>query len=568
MRLLVILLFLYSLPVLSHQSSLTSGQKEIKWNFNNVPVRVLNTSSSLPSSLTYIDQAIAEWNGVSSFNIQRVNNSTNQIKFLNDFSKYGSAVIGVTEVSYSTSGQINSANILLNEENYNFKSTPGISLGNTVYLKDVVTHELGHFVGLNHTEVLNASMFYQNFPGQSELSADDIAGIRNKYDSGYGKIYGYVKGGNHIGVLGVNVQAISRTSGESISDITDENGLFEIKGLDIDDTYYLYTSPIKNLSALPSFYANVQTGFCPTKFVSSFFSKCGRNNDGIAQGISLTTAKKTVNVGVVSINCSLRIQEDYVNEKLQSTFDPLEVFNYTLDPRLEKTHVGYFTPSVLETAYNLIPSEFTANETLTIDLSDYDLSGAEVLKLRLISQSLGNAVEYEMDVSVNGNHSATYTKSIFPANTYNLDLEAFESLDAVTANNKFQVTIRAKKLSTSGTIVSIPDFTNFGSVQNLPYLLVMSIESPFTGPLIDTGAVLSDNSFCLDAPFTFAVKNSTAQSDETAIQTTAAAATCGTIEPPSGPGSGPGQYLVLLSLGFLLSLLPSRLVRSKQQPRG
>lgn len=556
MRLLLLLTFLYSLPVLSHQSSVTSSQKEIKWNYANVPVKVLNNSTTLSSISTsnLIDQAIAEWNGASTFKIQKVSTSNNQIRFSSNFAMYGSAVVGVTEVSYATSGVINTASILLNEENYEFTATPGMALGNTIYLKDVVTHELGHFVGLAHSEVLNSSMFYQNYPGQSELAADDKAGIRSKYNAGYGKIYGHVQGGNHIGILGVHVQAISRKSGEFIAGITDENGFFEIDGLDLNDTYYVYTSSLKNLDALPSYFANVQTEYCPTAYVASFFSQCGRENDGIAQGVSLTSSQRVVDVGAVSINCGLRVQEDYVYEKIQNSFSPIEVFNYGLEPRTEKSYVGFFNPSELTT------TDFTSGEKLIIDLSGYTLPTDKFLKIRLISQALGNAVEYTMTVKQGASTSGHYGKTLNAEGTFKLDLVAAAALSANAADNVFELEIKAKKLTGFLSSYSIPDFLKFGSVQDLPYLLVMSIET-ITGPVIDSGLILSDNASCLDAPFTYAVKKSTASSDENSAAQAVSAATCATIDPPSGPGSGPGPFLGLLSLGFILSTLPSRLVK-------
>ena len=558
MRLLFILTFLLSLPVLAHQSSVTSSQKEIKWNYSNVPLRIVNNSSSLPGSSTQIVQAIAEWNGASAFKIQRVYSGASEISFLSDFSMYGSAVIGLTAVSYTMSGAISNAKIFLNEENFDFTASPGMAYGNTLYLNDVVTHELGHFSGLSHSEVLNSSMFYQNYPGQSELGADDIAGIRNKYDSGYGKISGHVKGGDQIGILGVHVQAISRKNGDTISTITDTNGLFEIGGLNLNDTYYLYTTNLKNLNALSSYLANVQTEFCPAAYASSFFSQCGRENDGLPQGISLHSSQKEVDVGTVTINCSLKIQEDYVYEKLQSTFNSLEVFNYALDPRIEKSYVGYFKPSDLSTTI------FTAPDILTIDLSGYSIPLSKYLKLRLISQPLGNAVEYSMTVKQSGSILGTYVKSYNTEGTFRLDLASTHALSATTAQNTFEVEIKAKKLSTLNSTYSIPDFLSFGSVKNLPYLLVMSIETA-SGPVIDTGSVLSDNSSCLDAPFTYTVKNSTAQTDEEASSSAqaATAASCGTIGPPSGPG--PGQFLGILSLGFLLSVLPSKFAKRNKK---
>lgn len=554
-------LFLFSSSLLAHQNSVTSSQREIKWNYTNIPLRIINNSASLPASGSLIEAAMAEWNGVSSFKIQKVSTSNNQIKFSNDFSMYGSAVVGVTEVNYNSSGVINSASILLNEQHYDFTSTPGMALGNQIYLKDVVTHELGHFIGLAHSEVLNSTMFYSTFPGQSELAADDEAGIRNKYESGHGKIYGYVKGGNQIGVLGVHVQAISRARGEAISGISDENGYFEIGGLDLNDTYYLYTSKLKNLEALPGYFANVQSEFCPASYVGSFFSACGRQNDGLPQGINITSTQKSVDVGVVSINCTMRSQEDYNYEKLQSSFSALPIFDYAQEPRWEKSYVGFFRQSELSTV------TYTASDKFEVDLSSVASPSGKTFRLRLISQIMGNPLEYHMVVKKNGSQisgSPFQRSTNSPEGTFKLDLAATVALSATASTNIFEIEIKARKLSSSYAAYSIPDVLNFGSEQNLPYLLVMDVQSGGS-LLLDTGAELSDNFSCLDAPFTYPVKKSTAISEETSAtasgqgEAAVVAASCATLRPPSGPG--PGSFSLVFAFGFFCSLLLSRFVK-------
>lgn len=51
-------------------------------------------------------------------------------------------------------------------------------------LTSVVTHEAGHFLGLDHSHVVGATMAARYFPGQTEtrsLEADDVAGICDVY---------------------------------------------------------------------------------------------------------------------------------------------------------------------------------------------------------------------------------------------------------------------------------------------------------------------------------------------------------------------------------------------------
>lgn len=549
MRLLGLLFLFIAQLALAHQSSITTSQKEIRWNYVNVPIKVIN-NSSFSTAGTLIDQSLAEWNAASGFQISKVSSSLNSIKFSSDPTIFGSAVVGVTELNYNKSGVINNATIYLNEQQVSETRNTG-----KAYLKDVVTHELGHFVGLGHSEVLNSSMFYLNYPGQADVAADDKAGIRSKYDSGYGKIYGYVKGGSHIGVLGVHVQAISRKSGQITSAISDDNGYFALTGLDLNDTYYLYTSPLRNLNALSSLYANVQNEFCPSSYIGSFFSACGRENDGLPQGISLSSSRKTVDIGVVSINCNMRAQEDYTYEKLQTVFSPLTIFNFGDEQRYEKSFVGFFHKSQLST------TSWTEADQLQIDLKDLDPTN-KTLRIRLVSQPLGNSIEYSLSVYRNGAFLGTHVKTLVsPENIWKLDLEVATNLSSTASDNVYELEVRAKKLTDFQAYMSIPDLARFGTDQSLPYLLNLSLEDSGSA-IINTAAILSDNSSCLDAPFTYAVKKTSAFTEETNnTQKAATAAACGTIEPPSGPGPGTGAFMLLIGFGFFLTQLASSLVK-------
>lgn len=565
MHLLFLSLIFFPIIAMSHQTSRNASFKELKWSHKNIPIWISRGSSTAPSANSIIEQSMNEWNQASGFKLYRAYSGTNQIKFLNNFSKYGSAVVGLTEVSYSKSGNINSATIYLNEDNYHFVTTPGMASGNNIYLKDVVTHEMGHFAGLAHSEVLDSTMFYQNFAGQSELAADDIAGIRHKYDSGYGKIIGHVKGGNHIGVFGVNVQAISRKTGEAISSISDKNGYFEIGGLDINDSYYLHTSKLKNLNSLPSYLANVQSEFCPSSYKPSFFSQCGNTHHGIPQAINISSSQKTINVGEVSINCNLRIHEEYLNEKLKDEFSSYEVYNFQDHRKFEKSYVGYFRPETLDEYYfsDDHSLDHPNSDKFSIDLSGLPDPVGKNLKIRLVSQAFGNPIEFKMIVKKNSVSlvGSPFVRQLKANGTLSLDLAAMSVLDPDHTTNHFEIEIAAKKLSDGSLQRSIPDYLNFASTDVSPYLLIMSVEQG-SAPVIDTGLLLSDNAACLDAPFTYAVSNSTINSEEKSAPEAASApmmAACGTIDPPSGPG--PGHFMALLSLGFFLSIMSSAIAK-------
>lgn len=567
MRLFLLWAFI-CLPVWAHQTSLTSSGEGIFWSNPNVPVAISTNTNDLSATTTrnIILNSMNEWNLSSSAKVNSVGSSQNSIRFQTSF-PYGSAVLGVTELSFNSSGSIQNASIILNDD-YTFLSTPGIYPSGQVFLGDVVTHELGHLFGLSHSEVLSSTMFYSSFSGQSTVSSDDKGGIRMKYDSSFGSIYGYVKGGSSVGVLGAHVQAISRKTGEAIGAFSDEEGFFVIGGLDIDDTYYLYISPIKNLDSLPSYFANVQNNFCPGTYSGSFFSVCGRENDGKPQGINLNSFNPNVDVGDISVSCGLKTDPNYDAEKLEatnpdSTFTPIKFYDYDQDLKSEKAFVGWFRK-----ATTIV---WSSADLLTADLTGYTALGgfSKYLKISLVSYPLGTQNEYELSFKRGGVALGSSVKPLVydsGTETYSTDYETFIPLDSNPLNNIFEISVKSRKLASSIVAQTFPSAALFSTDQYLPYLLVTSIyEQRPSGltPIIDTQANLSDNSSCLDAPFTYAVSKSSSNdtSPVASSDQVAAAAGCGTIEPPGSGGSG---SFPLLALGFLLSLLASTILKSRK----
>lgn len=561
---LFLLWILICFPVWAHQTSLTSSGNQIYWSNPNVPVAISTNTNDLPADTTrnIILNSMNEWNQSSSAKVNSVGSSINSISFQSGFA-YGSAVLGVTELSYNSSGSIEKASIVLNDD-YAFQASPGLYPTGQVYLGDVVTHELGHLFGLSHSEVLNSTMFYSSFSGQSTVSPDDKGGIRLKYDSSFGSIYGYVQGGNSVGVLGAHVQAISRRTGEAIGAISDEDGLFVIGGLDLEDTYYLYISPVKNVDSLPGYFANVQNNFCPGIYSGSFFSVCGRENDGKPQGINISSLSPHVDVGVISISCGLKSDPEYDQEKLDPpNFSTVTFYDYSRDLKSEKAFVGWFRKAANIT--------WSSADKLGVDLTGYSSLGGfpKYLKVSLVSFPFGSQNEYEIGFSRGGVGLGSAVKPLIYSpgtETYSTDYQTFLQLDSVPANNFFEISIKSRKLSSSTVAQTFPSPSLFSTDQYLPYLLITSLHemrpSGMT-PIIDTQANLSDNRACLEAPFTYAV-NKASTNDTSPVASSdqvAAAAGCGTIEPPSGGGGG---SFPLLALGFLLTFIASSLVKSRK----
>jgi MYXO-CTERM domain-containing protein len=99
---------------------------------------------------------------------------------------YDSGKIGVTSpTGGAESGLMVDADVELNSEDFAFSAGAADPSGTA--LKYVLAHELGHYLGLDHSDVDGALMStsYQSLaPGEDLLSADDIAAICTAYPPG------------------------------------------------------------------------------------------------------------------------------------------------------------------------------------------------------------------------------------------------------------------------------------------------------------------------------------------------------------------------------------------------
>ncbi|MBK8170811.1 MAG: matrixin family metalloprotease [Sandaracinaceae bacterium] len=85
-------------------------------------------------------------------------------------------------------GQILDVDMEINEADWTFELCPATGCTNGhVDLQNVITHEAGHYFGLGHSVVANATMFMTagaNETSKRDLEADDIEGICSAYPQG------------------------------------------------------------------------------------------------------------------------------------------------------------------------------------------------------------------------------------------------------------------------------------------------------------------------------------------------------------------------------------------------
>jgi|GEM_PF-3037477 len=390
----------------------TSGGSSFFWNSKTISFvvheRTLPSNISLDSFMTIFQESINSLAGELDLTIQVTVNysnnamATNQndIYFSNNplyFTSDGGGSLAVTEASYSDSnGEILEADILLhNGVNFSLEKTSIIYLGN------ILTHELGHALGLAHSLTQNSSMIYSVTRGQYIAHSDDILGLQEVYSSKdqtttKGTITGKVVGGSStelIGVFGAYIQLISAKTGKIIQGtLSDYEGSFSFTSLPLSDSYLVYVSPVFAYTGggIPSYYSSRRQDICPSRsnYTNSFFDKCGGENAGRPVAISLETATPSVDIGNVAVRCEYSVAQTRI-EQLSIPFVLSDKFTSTSD----LSNWEYY-PALYAQA---------EKHTYTLDLSGQTIQGIENgnihAAIRVIGQEIYSPLKMDLKIT-------------------------------------------------------------------------------------------------------------------------------------------------------------------------
>lgn len=530
---------------------------------------------------TDINEVLFLWNQASPVGITSNPYSSNRLSFSADPRFFSPGVVAVTLLSYNPGdGIIKNGQIYVNQQtNPGFCFTQSKSAMGCVYLGDVIAHELGHFAGLAHSEVRESTMLFTSFRGQHALHQDDVSGLRSIYQATtFGKIRGRVLGGNRVPVFGAHVQAISlKTGNVAASALTQENGSFAIDGLDVEQTYYLYTEPLRKLDSLPDAFRSAKNTFCPGSYVGSFFETCASQTRGQPQAVRLTSSQSDLDVGVVSIRCQVRVSPSYLDAKLRTGSG---VYEFSSQPsRPVSSFVGYYSSTEIISSSD--PDE-AREDLIKLDLSYLgDLPFGSTLVMKILSTAIGSPVDFSVNLSgpfglltdpdrppINPNPGRDYPPPSTEPSTLRplFQRQLSYPLSATGSQNLLDISLAPRALDAYEIMMTMPDSSTF-TLKDRPYLVMFEIHRGNQVLYSDLGGRISDNSSCIDAPYTFAVKANNVSSaamagqQEEAGTSQVAGASCGTIEPPnSSGGSGPASFV----LGLLLLVFLPKKIRSKK----
>lgn len=223
-------------------------------------------------------------------------------------------IIGFTQVWFnSDSGDLLETDIMLNDRNYQLTDKPADTSATSpgswgvrprVYVGNIITHELGHAIGLSHSQNINASMLYVEYPEQAKLGCDDVAGARHLYPqngSNTGALTGTVLTPSGEAAAGAVITAVSKTRGIVLASVmSDQNGNYHFGALSPDEIG-LVVQPYEgsNHSIPPSVQPHPQewcsSGSFPTNFVTE--------SDHHSLRVFHLSAGESVQAGAYRIQC-------------------------------------------------------------------------------------------------------------------------------------------------------------------------------------------------------------------------------------------------------------------------
>ncbi|MBL6991306.1 MAG: matrixin family metalloprotease [Bacteriovoracaceae bacterium] len=568
-------------PVYSYVHGLQKNGNGIKWpvstssvNFYVNPSNNNTLTSEVVSQI--VSSSISQWNThtpfETSYNILSgvPTQWSNDIYFTTDRNIFtGSGVVGVTRITFAeTNGHILETDIILNDNVtfYNDKTS-------SYYLGNVIAHELGHALGLGHSQSNWATMFYYLSKGQASLNDDDIAGVFDIYSHTYpdgtkGRIYGKIVGGSSlIGIFSTHVQAISLKKGKVVASVLSNfDGSFEINGLDKSDTYYLYIEPVSYLTNLPVYYWSAKKDFCALdrNYRGSFFQTCHSSDEGFPQGIQLTDSNYAVDVGNVTIRCRLDVPPEFLDDKVleETELDMGEDPNY-----MGNAFVGFFT------------DEQVASKTIdefVIDLKNYAVSdNNKYLTIKLISQSLYAPLKVNLKVYRETDEEDAAPIAEHSGITYdeygNKDIEILLRVPlqiggVPNTSNVYQV-----KVTPEPELYTTTDYVDSAHYLDTLhfYFIMISISENTEGTYSTVSSKnydrLLDNSFCSDGVNSYAVRPrienanyySVNQDDSDSRDGSTSPFACGSIGGDGG-NNNPWGGVITLILGLLIAVVTTQ----------
>lgn len=220
------------------------------------------------------------------------------------------SVAAITQISYDNFGEIIAAKIIINLNNP-VSSDPS----DYNYFGNIIAHEIGHSIGLDHSTAWASTMTPYLNPGQYTWESDDIIGalhILGKTKGSRGEIFGVFVGGNESKrIYGVVVDLIDiETMSVVQSKISNKRGEFTFSNVDKSKKYFIFYGPFNFNSSFQNEYLSTYNNFCygnSSYEYTSLTSCLNTENDG-PQIVFFDNTEK-IDLGEIGIKCDLNTSD-------------------------------------------------------------------------------------------------------------------------------------------------------------------------------------------------------------------------------------------------------------------
>ena len=300
------------------------------------------------SDTAAVSSSFASWKNILTANIDFRNggptttkyasasDGMNLITFTDDQFPFSPGVLAITAktlrvVPGASDAQIIDADIVVNP--LFSRSDIGVGYNNpdagTYDVQSLITHEVGHVLGLLHSGVYNATMFYKLGPGTKvrSLEQDDKSWASYRYPAvSYNSTYGSISGNIIYGydnqpVAGALVLAINTSTKDTVHAYSDAYGHYLVPGLPAGQ-YNIYIEPLDGSSKVYklkpgniSSYIYCNTVY--TDYPGEFYS----DNEGFVE-ISDNPVNIVVSAGHETPNINLITNKDITDPKILSVYPP------------------------------------------------------------------------------------------------------------------------------------------------------------------------------------------------------------------------------------------------------
>ncbi len=455
--------------------------------------------------------------------------------------------LAVTSVWFQPSnGQISKVDLRFNDLCYQFTTNPQDTQngGSKVFIQDVITHEMGHALGLDHSQNSLSSMLFTAAKEMSKPSCDDKAALMQLYapssiQSQIGTLTGNVLTPSGTPIFGAHVQAIHLERGQVLaSALTDRDGSFSIGGL-LSGNYTVLIEPYyPGSGTLGAYYSSLFTQVCNGYQFERTFVK----ETPYLVKTFLVNPQASTNIGPVTVQCT-----------------PPQALPGSPESTLQSAPVLPFnSPTIAVQSVMNLNWSGSAHHYYRINQQ----SGA--LKISALSFSLGSPVDLEVEVLNSAGNLISQQKN---PNTFNSQTSGFTQYDADTRVNLTSTQNIFIHVASKGNI-SFTAFPmgNIGVSSQPYYLLSISKEAPNNNtlfsehPLCDEGDNFEPypNQGTPGTP----TDSRTPGSDNNPSQNENQPTGCGTIRKDSSGNFNSIAFLNFLTL-FSMLLVSHKMIRKK-----